>query len=103
MKDCILLSRSKQRYIFFPPTDLRRKAPYFRGLAGALAAVWHRLERGRLLQLLLLVMVVVLLVGLTVTGSTRSKREAETKDGVHLPGWAELLDGSLRSATETRS
>lgn len=35
-----------------------------------------------------------MLVGLTVTGSTRSKREAETKDGVHLPGWAELLDGA---------
>lgn len=49
----------------------------------------QQLECGRqLLQLvLLLVMLVVLLLGLTVTGSTRSKREAETKDGVHLPGW----------------
>lgn len=94
-----------RRRFFFPSSDLHRKASNFKDSLLALqlpAIVWHwlrlqQLECGRqLLQplLQLLVMVVVLSVGSTVTGSTGSKRGDEGRRP------SARQDGSRQSAIE---
>lgn len=109
-----MLSRSKQPFLF-SPTDLCRKAPPppLQGLAGARAAVWHRLAAGTWQAAAAAAASDGggggsgggggVIGGLDSHRQHQIKEGSGTKDGVHLPGWAELLDGSLRSATETRS